>query len=106
MFLNGRSKGVFRYLNLGVEEVQKICTPVLHKAHRGLARIFPWGWRRGGKVIVFIEKCSLPVDRLGCTSECYIEVEQTGGWVPCPLPSGYGPGTRGFVCLMYSFFTF
>ena len=27
----------------------------------------------------FLEKCSLPVDRLGRTSECYIEVEQKGG---------------------------
>ena len=59
-------------------------------------------------MIVVIEKCSLLVDRPGRTSECYIDVEQKGGggWVPCSLPSGYGPGTRGFVCLMYSFFTF
>ena len=30
-------------------------------------------------VHVFIEKCSFLVDRLGCTSEFYIEVEQKGG---------------------------
>ena len=27
----------------------------------------------------FLEKCSLLVDRLGRTSECYIEVERKGG---------------------------
>ena len=27
----------------------------------------------------FLEKCSLLVDRLGRTSECYIEVEEKGG---------------------------
>ena len=30
-------------------------------------------------MIVFIEKYSLLVDRLGRTSQCYIEVEQKGG---------------------------
>ena len=34
-------------------------------------------------MVVFIEKCSLLVDRLGRTSECIFEVEQKGG---CPGP--------------------
>ena len=38
----------------------------------------------GAQVIVFMEKCSLLVDRLECTSECNFEVEQKGG--PCPPP--------------------
>ena len=35
--------------------------------YRGVAGIFPWG-----------SKCSLLVDRLGRTSDCYIEVEKNG----------------------------
>ena len=35
-------------------------------------------------MIVFIEKCSLLVDRLGRTSECYIGVEQKGDGPPGP----------------------
>ena len=64
------------------------------------------GGGRGGRAKrIFLEKCSLPVDRLGRTSECYIEVEQKGG--------GAG-GSSGnalvltvafvlFFCLVYSF---
>ena len=44
---------------------------------RGQSQDFPLG--EGVQVIVFIGKCSLLVDRLGRTSECYIEVEQKGG---------------------------
>ena len=40
----------------------------------------------GAQVIVFMEKCSLLVDRLECTSECNFEVEQKGGQAPAPLP--------------------
>ena len=33
----------------------------------------------------FLEKCSLLVDRLGHTSECYIEIQQRRErWVPLP----------------------
>ena len=39
-------------------------------------------------MIVFIENCSLLVDRLGRTSECYIEVEQK-------RRRGWGGGGRG-----------
>ena len=40
--------------------------------------------------MIFIEKCSFLVDRLGRTSECYIEVEQKGGGGGPPgPPSGY-----------------
>ena len=48
-------------------------------------------------MIVFIEKCSLHEDRLGRTSECFIEVEQKGGKGADPLgpPSGYAPGHSG-----------
>ena len=38
------------------------------------------------QVIVFMEKCSLLVDRLECTSECNFAVEQKGGAGPCPPP--------------------
>ena len=47
-------------------------------------------------MIVFIEKCSLLVDRLGHISECYIEVEQKGEADPrTPLgpPSDYAPAS-------------
>ena len=38
-------------------------------------------------MIVFIEICSfLAVDRLGRTSECYIDVEQNGGRAPLGPP--------------------
>ena len=40
--------------------------------------------------MIFLEKCSLLVDRLGHTSECYIEVQQKGGTRP-PGPPGYAP---------------
>ena len=41
--------------------------------------------------MIFLEKCSFLVDRLGHTSECYVEVQQRGGgWPPGP-PSGYVP---------------
>ena len=40
----------------------------------------------GAQVIVFMEKCSLLVDRLECTSECNFEVEQKGGQAPAPPP--------------------
>ena len=33
----------------------------------------------GGERSDFFEKCSLLVDRLGRTGECYIEIEQKGG---------------------------
>ena len=46
-----------------------------------------WGGG-GGLSDFFLEKCSLLVDRLGCTSECYIEIEQKKG--DCP-PFGYAP---------------
>ena len=39
---------------------------------------FPLGEGGGGQVIVFREKRSLLVDRLGFTSECYSKVEQKG----------------------------
>ena len=46
-------------------------------------------------MVVFIEKCSLLVDRLGRTSECIFEVEQKGGCpgplLPPPPTSGYDP---------------
>ena len=55
-----------------------------------VARIFPWGG--GATVSDFLKKCSLPVDRLRCKSECYIEVEQKGGpGLPAPPPSCYTP---------------
>ena len=55
---------------------------------RGVARIFPWGRRGGGgrSDFFFLEKCSLLVNRLGRTSECYIEVQQKRG-----MPSPLGP---------------
>ena len=34
--------------------------------------------------MVFLEKCSLLVDRLGHTSECYVEVQRKGGTAPPP----------------------
>ena len=38
--------------------------------------------------MIFLEKCSLLVDRLGHTSECYIEVQQKRGrGIPDPLGS-------------------
>ena len=40
----------------------------------------------GAQVIVFMEKCSLLVDRLECTTECNFEVEQKGGQAPAPPP--------------------
>ena len=43
----------------------------------------------GGGRSDFLVKCSLLVDRLGHTSECYIEVQQKRGGgerVPCPPP--------------------
>ena len=45
--------------------------------------------------MIFIEKCSLLVDRLGHTSECYIEVQQKrgGGGGPLVTPSGYAPAS-------------
>ena len=43
--------------------------------------IFPYGG--GGGEVVFLEKCSLLVYRLGLTSECYIEVEQKAPPLPC-----------------------
>ena len=47
----------------------------------------------GAQVIVFMEKCSLLVDRLECTNECNFEVEQKGGQAPAlPPPFGYEPG--------------
>ena len=46
----------------------------------------------GAQVIVFMEKCSLLVDRLECTSEYNFEVEQKGEQAPGP-PSGYEPRT-------------
>ena len=52
----------------------------------GVARIFPW--TGGGAKLFFLEKCSLLVDRLGCPSERYIEIEQKGGW---PGPQGPPP---------------
>ena len=45
--------------------------------NRGVARIFPWGG--GGQAIIFIEKCSLLVDRWGQARECCIEVKQKRG---------------------------
>ena len=45
---------------------------------------------RGGAKVIFLEKCSLLVDRLGHTSECYTEVQQKGGTRP-PAPPGYAP---------------
>ena len=45
---------------------------------------------------------SLLVDRLGCTSECYIEVEQKGGGAAGPSgpPSDYAPVlTRYVICV-------
>ena len=44
----------------------------------------------GGGVIVFIENCSLLVNRLGRISECYIEVEQKKG-EPGSLPPPPSP---------------
>ena len=35
-------------------------------------------------MIDFKEQCPLLVDRLGCTNDCYIEVEQKKG--PAPRP--------------------
>ena len=49
-------------------------------------------------VHVFIEKCSFLVDRLGCTSEFYIEVEQKGGGGA----SGYAPVHYGSFNMGYS----
>ena len=46
----------------------------------------------GAQVIVFMEKCSLLVDRLECTSECNFEVEQKGGRPPPPPPLVMNPG--------------
>ena len=61
---------------------------------RGVARIFPWG-RSDFFLEKFkkLEKCSLLVDKLGHTSECYIEVQQKwgGGLGPFGPPSGYAP---------------
>ena len=51
----------------------------------------------GGGKVIFLEKCSLLVDRLGCTSECYIEVEQKGGAWPPGSPSGYAPAFGSHV---------
>ena len=64
---------------------------------KGVTRIFREG---GGHVIIFVEKCSLLVDRLGhtCTSECYIKVEQKeGGTGSLGSPSGYTPVVGGIV---------
>ena len=59
---------------------KSVNSPVIH---RGVVRVFPWA----AQVIVFIEKGSLPVDRLRRTSDCYIEVKQKGeGWAPGYLP--------------------
>ena len=49
----------------------------------------------GGAKRIFLEKCSLLVDRLGRTSECYIEVEQKGG--------GGGAGGSSGNALVLSF---
>ena len=46
----------------------------------------------GALVIVFMENCSLLVDRLECTSECNFEVEQKGGQAPAPPPLVTNPG--------------
>ena len=63
-----------------------------------IARIFPWGIGSGGggggEVIVFKEKRSLLVDRLGFTSECYSKVEQKG--------AGGGGGGLGTLWLLTS----
>ena len=50
---------------------------------------FPWG----GPEVILLEKCSLLVDQLGRTSECYIEVKQKGGPSPPGPPSGYALAT-------------
>ena len=50
-------------------------------------------------MIVFIEKRSLLVDRLGGTSDCYIEVEQKGGPGSPGLPSGYALVN---ICFIFS----
>ena len=51
---------------------------------QGVARMFPWG---GGGEVIFLEKCSLLVDRLGHTSECYIKP-----------PPGYAPVNGNASC--------
>ena len=48
---------------------------------QGRSQDFPLGG--GGNEVIFLEKCSLLVDWLGRTSECYIEVKQKeGGLAP------------------------
>ena len=58
--------------------------------------------------MIFLEKCLLLVDRLGHTSECYIEVQQKkGGGRPGPLgpPSGYAPEKDLDCCTIFFSFT-
>ena len=85
---------------------------LFHECEPGVvARIFPWrGWGGGGgggggrAKRIFLEKCSLPVDRLGRTSECYIEVEQKGGGgLGAPLATPLYLAFVLFFCLVYSF---
>ena len=46
----------------------------------------------GAQVIIFMEKCSVLVDRLECSSECNFEVEQKGGQPPWDPPLATNPG--------------
>ena len=53
----------------------------------------------------FLEKCSLLVDRLGRTSECYIEVERKGGGGGPGPPFCYAPAHTNnatFLLISYS----